>query len=249
MTVASTEGEQQNKTPRRWITIKAAYKVFQECTLVILDLLSFLRHLALVFQCTLDERGDPFLDDISVLLGCVTERFKERPESTPDAPLERNPLNFHERVHKGIKSIGTIRQSIKVVSEEELGCRVDREASGQVFEVDRLVGFKVRDVIESLVDVFVEVPEIRCPVVDKEWSRGRSVLHENKRREMRGIFQASLLTAFHISSSRFKIPAPRKVSLTSLHDIVTRKDRDALTVALSGYPRERSLCDRSPART
>ena len=121
--------------------------MLQECALVILDWLSFLRHLALVFQCTLNERGDPFLDDIPVLLGCVAERFKERPESTPDAPLERNPLNFHERIHKGIKSISAIRQSVKVVSEEELGCRIDREASGQVFEVGRLVGFKVGDVI------------------------------------------------------------------------------------------------------
>jgi len=128
--VASAEGEERRMTPERRITIETVRKVLQECTLVILDFLSFLRHLALVFQCTVNEGGDPFLDDITVLLGSITERFKERPESTPDAPFERNLLYFHERVHEAIESVGMIRQRIKVVSEEKLRCGIDRETSG-----------------------------------------------------------------------------------------------------------------------
>ena len=95
--------------PQQPITIKTVRKVLQKCALVILDLLSFLGHLALVFQRTLNERGDPFFDYIPVLLGPVAERFKERPESTPNAPLERNLLNLHERVHEAIESVGTVR--------------------------------------------------------------------------------------------------------------------------------------------
>jgi len=95
-------------------------KVLQEGALVVLDLLSFLGHLALVFQRTLNQRSNPFLDNVPVLLGPITKRFKEGPESTPNAPLERNLLDFHKCVHKAIESIGMIRQSIKVVSEEEL---------------------------------------------------------------------------------------------------------------------------------
>ena len=91
--------------------------------------MSLLRHLALVFQCTLDQWSNPFFDNIPVLLGFVTERFKERPESTPNVPLERNLLDFSKRVHEAIESIGTIRQSIEVVSEEEFGCGVDSEPS------------------------------------------------------------------------------------------------------------------------
>jgi hypothetical protein len=49
-----------------------------------------------------------------------------------------------------------------------------------------LVGFEVRDVVESLVDVFVEEPEIGCPVIGKEWTRSRAVLQENKGHEGRG---------------------------------------------------------------
>lgn len=91
--------------------------------------MSLLRHLALVFQRTLNQRSNPFLDYIPVLLGFVTKNFKERPESTPNVPLESNMLDFHKCVHEVIKSIGTKRQSIKVVSEEKLRCGVDSEAS------------------------------------------------------------------------------------------------------------------------
>ena len=77
----------------------------------------------------LDQRSNPFFDDIPVLLGSVTERLKERPESTPKTPLERNLLDFHKSVHEAIESVGTVRQSIKVFSGEELGCGVDREPS------------------------------------------------------------------------------------------------------------------------
>ena len=130
MTVASAGRERRRMGLGRRITIETVRKVLQECALVILDLLSFLRHLALVFQCTLNERGNPLLDNIPILLGSITERFKEWPESTPNAPFERNLLYFHERVHEVIESVGTIRQRIKVVSAEELGCGVDRETSG-----------------------------------------------------------------------------------------------------------------------
>jgi hypothetical protein len=102
-------------------------------------------------------------------------------------------------------------------------------------------------VVESLGDVFVEEPEIGCPVVDKEWACDCAVLREDESHEGRGVISGSLLTAFHISSSRFKIPVPRKVSLTSLHCIVVREGWGALTTALSGYRHERSLCGQSPA--
>jgi len=147
-------------TPQRRITIIAVCKVFQECALITLDLLSFLGHLALIFHGTLNERGNPSLDNISVLLGSITERFKERPESTPDAPLQRNLLDFHERIHEAIESVGTVRQGVKIVSEEELGCGVDCETSGQVLEVNGLVGFEVGDVDENPVGVFVKEPEV-----------------------------------------------------------------------------------------
>jgi len=111
------------------ITIKAVCEVLQQRALVVLDSLSLLRHLALVFQCTLDQRSNPLLDDIPVLLGFVTERFKERPESTPNTPIERNLLDFEKGVHKAIEPIGSIRQSVKIVSEKEFGCGVDRESS------------------------------------------------------------------------------------------------------------------------
>ena len=109
MTVASTRGKQRSAALKWWITIETVRKVLQERALVILDLLSFLRHLVLVFKCTLNERGNPFLDDITVLLGFITERFEKRPESTPNASYEHNILNFHERIHEAIESIGTIR--------------------------------------------------------------------------------------------------------------------------------------------
>ena len=72
------------------------------------------------------------------------------------------------------------------MSEEELGCGIDREASGQVLEIDGLAGLEVRDVVEGPVSVFVEEPEVGCPVVGKEWSSGRAVLQEGKRHEKRG---------------------------------------------------------------
>lgn len=71
-----------------------------------------------MFRCALNQRSNPSFDNILVLLGSITERFKERPESTPNTPLDRNLLNFHKRVHKAIESTGMIRQSIEVVSEE-----------------------------------------------------------------------------------------------------------------------------------
>jgi hypothetical protein len=139
-------------------------------------LLTFLGHLALVFQRTLDERGNPRLKDIPVLLGPIAERFKERPEFTETTPFERNLLNFHKRVHEFIESLGTIRQRVKTVPEEELGCGIDREASSQALKVDGLVGLKTSDVVESPVDIFVEESEIGCPVVGKEWTCGCSML-------------------------------------------------------------------------
>jgi len=96
-------------TSQRLITIITVRKVLQERALVVLDLLSFLGHLALVFHGTLNERGDPPLDDIPVLLGFITERFKDRPESTLDTPHQRNLLDFHERIHEAIESIGAVR--------------------------------------------------------------------------------------------------------------------------------------------
>ena len=83
-----------------------------------------------MFQCTLNKRGYPFLDDISVLLGLIAEKFKEWPEPTLNAPLQRNMLDFLESVHKAVESISAIRQGIKVMSEEELRCGIDCEASG-----------------------------------------------------------------------------------------------------------------------
>ena len=102
--------------------------------------------------------------------------------------------------------------------------------------------------VESPVDVFVEEPEIGCPVVCKEWACGSAVLGENKNIEGRGMM-LFLPTAFHISSSRFKIPVPRKVSLILLHRVVVREDWDGPTVTLSGFHRERNLCGQSPVRT
>ena len=160
-------------------------EVLQECALIVRDSQSFLGHLAFVFNGTLDERGNPSLDDIPVLLGSVSERFKERPETTLDAPPERNMLDFHEGVHEAIESIRTVRQGVEVVSEEEFGRGVDRETSSHVLEVDGLVGFEVGYVDESPVDVFVEEPEVRCPIFDKERSRGCAVLQENEGRQGR----------------------------------------------------------------
>ena len=80
-----------------------------------------------MFQRTLNERGNPFLDDIPILLGLVTKELKEWPETTLDASLERDLLNFLECIHEAIKPIGTVGQSVEGVSEEELGC-VDCEA-------------------------------------------------------------------------------------------------------------------------
>ena len=108
------------------------------------------------------------------------------------------------------------------MSEEELGCGINCETSGQVFEVDGLVGFEIGDVVESLVDVFVEEPEVGRPVVSKEWTCNRAVLQDDQKHEGRGAVWESLFTAFHISSSRFRIPVPRKVSLPRF-TILSRK--------------------------
>ena len=83
--------------------------------------------------------------------------------------------------------------------------------------------FEVGDAVESPIDVFIEEPEIGCPFVGKEWTRDSAVLGENKSLERSGMMQV-LFTAFHISSSRFRIPDPRKVSLTPIHCVVVRED-------------------------
>jgi hypothetical protein len=111
-----------------------------------------------------------------------------------------------------------------------------------------LIGFEVGDVVESLADVFVEEPKIRRPVVGKERARDLTVLQKDERHEGGMPDLGFLLTAFHISSSRFKIPVPRKFSLSSLHFVAAGEDWDVLTVALSGDHRDRSLCGRSPLR-
>lgn len=202
-----------------------------------------------MFQRTLDERSNPLLEDIPVLLGPITERFKQRPESTAIAPFERNLLDFHERIHKFVESVGTVGQRVKAMPEEELGCGVDRKASGEVLKVNRLVGFQTGDVVESPVDVFVEEAKIGCPVVGKEWACGCSML-QAKSHKTKGIIRCLLLTAFHISSSRFKIPDPRKVSLVLVNYIVTVGELlGILAGALSECPHERSLCDQSSTRT
>ena len=106
-----------------------------------------------------------------------------------------------------------IRQRVKIVPEKELGCGVNCETSGQVLKVNWLVVLQVRDVVESLGNVFVEEFEVGCPVVGKEWARSRAMLQRSY--EVRGTAEGLLRTAFHISPSRFKIPDPRKVSLVS----------------------------------
>ena len=88
ITVTSTGGERQSVRSQRRITIVTVRKMLQERALIVRDLLSFLGYLAFVFHGTLDERGDPSLDDIPILLGSVAERFKERPEPTLDAPFQ-----------------------------------------------------------------------------------------------------------------------------------------------------------------
>jgi hypothetical protein len=82
-----------------------------------------------MFQRTFNKRGNPFLDDISILLGPIKE-LKEGPEPTPNASPEENLLNFHECIYKTIKPMSAIGQSVEGLSEEELGCGVDREAGG-----------------------------------------------------------------------------------------------------------------------
>ena len=178
--------------------------MFQECTLLVLDLLSFLRHLALVFQRTFNQRSNPLLNDIPVLLGSITERFKQGPEPTSDAPLKRNLLYFCERIHKAIESVSTIRHSVKVVSEEELRCGIDGETSNQVFE-DGLVGVEIGDVVESPIDVFVEEPEIGCPIVGKEWTCDQAMLPDNQELAGREVILVCCLpsSTFHCPGSRF----------------------------------------------
>ena len=146
---------------REWrITIELVRKIFQKGRLVTIDLLSFLGHPALVFECTLNQRSDPTLDDVSMFLASITERLEEWPESTHNAPPERDLLNLHKCIHKAVESIVTTSQSIKAVSEEELGCGVDGKPSSQVFKVNGLVRFEIGDVVESLADVFVEESKI-----------------------------------------------------------------------------------------
>ena len=82
-----------------------------------------------MFQGTLDERGNPLLEDIPILFRPITERLEERPEVTMKVSFERNPLDFHKCIHKFVKSISAVRQRVETVSKEELRCRVDREAS------------------------------------------------------------------------------------------------------------------------
>ena len=178
--------------------------MFQECTLLVLDLLSFLGHLALVFQRTFNQRSNPLLDDIPVLLGSITERFKEGPEPTSDAPLKRNLLDFHKRIHKAIESVSTVRQSVKVVSEEELGCGINGETSNQVFEVDGLVSVEIGDVVESPIDVFIKEPKIGCPVVGEERTCDRAMLPDNQEPAGREVILVCCLP-----SSTFRRPGSR----------------------------------------
>ena len=117
-------------------------------------------------------------------------------------------MDFHKCIHEFIESIGTIRQRVKTVPEEELGSCVDREVSGQVLKVNGLVGLETRDVVESPVDVLIEELEIGCPVVGKEWMSDCSVLW-GKCHETREMVTRLGLTAFHSSPSRFNIPDPR----------------------------------------
>lgn len=74
----------------------------------------------------------------------------------------------------------------------------------------------------------------------------RCYMEESAKGDITGCF---LPTVFHISPSRFKIPDPRKLSLISVSYIVMGESTGIVTVFLSGYPHERSLCDQSPTRT
>ena len=201
-----------------------------------------------MFQRPLDERGDPRLEDIPIFLGPIAKRFKERPEPTENTPLECDLLDFRERIHEFVESVGTIRQRVKTVSEEELGTCVDRKASGQTLKVDGLVGLEARDVVESPIDVLVEEPEIGCPVVDKEWTGGSSVLsgkcHETSGSQM---CVAHRLPQFVISIQDSRPEESFPIPVGQPHP--QGKILDILAVALSAYRRERSLCDRSPTRT
>ena len=67
--------------------------------------------------------------------------------------------------------------------------------------------------VEGPIGVSVEEPEVGRSVVGKERTGGHAVLRDDQKHEGRGTIQGPLLTAFHISSSRLRIPVPRKVSL------------------------------------
>ena len=98
-----------------------------------------------------------------------------------------------------------IRQSVKVVSEEELRCSINGETSNQVFKADGLVGVKIGDVVESPIDVFVEEPEIRYPIVGKEQTCGCTMLPDNQEPAGRGVILVCCLpsSTFHCPGSRF----------------------------------------------
>ena len=65
--------------------------------------------------------------------------------------------------------------------------------------------------VEGLIGIFVKEAEVGRSVVSKERAGGHAVLRDDQKQE-RGDLGPSL-TAFHISSSRLRIPVPRKVSL------------------------------------
>ena len=67
--------------------------------------------------------------------------------------------------------------------------------------------------VEGPIGVSVEEPEVGSSVVSKERTGGQAVLRDDQEHEGRGSIQGPSLTAFHISSSRLRIPVPRKVSL------------------------------------
>jgi hypothetical protein len=121
------------------ITIECVCEIFQKGALVALDQQSFLGHPALVFQCTLNQRNDPTLGDVSPYSLDLSPKASKRGQSPPIMLLWR------EIFCRG-KSAS---QSINVVPEEELGCGVDGKPSGQVFKVNELVGFEIGDAVES----------------------------------------------------------------------------------------------------
>ena len=121
-------------------TLGCGGQVLQKRATVRVHSLALFLHLLLNLYRTNDERIDPTPNHLLVSLAPVLEKLKEWPEVPHQISPEDQRLDIYKRLRKRVEPIIAEREGVKVLPEEELGCRVDRESREEVFEVERVLG-------------------------------------------------------------------------------------------------------------